>query len=193
MHEAAKSSNQSIRISNMFKMTPKLALWLATAAALMVTTATAEDCILVTPDTTDATYFCFDLVPKPSADTEVTCVAVTSDSGNTCCNGGNGWTFKPATDDKCGGLMSVPTANSPATVTCTAAGYTDGVLVMGPADAEPSTCGAATDAPITTDAPTAAPTDAPTAAPTSDASGSMLSKTSSFLIIIIAVVLLFAV
>jgi hypothetical protein len=172
----------------MFKMTKTTALRLAAAGALMVTTATAEDCILVTMDLEDTenSYFCFDLVPKPSADTEVTCVAVTSSSDNTCCNGGNGWSFKPSTDGKCGGLMTIPTADFPATVTCSAVGYTDGVLVMGPADAEPSTCVAVppTD---TTDTPT----DTPTAAPTSDASASIL-KTSSFLIMT-AVVLLFAV
>jgi hypothetical protein len=83
--------------------------------------------------------------------------------------------------------MTIPTADFPATLTCSAAGYTDGVLVMGPADPTPSTCVAVPP----TDAPTDAPTDTPTAAPTSDASASIL-KTSSFLIMT-AAVLLFAV
>lgn len=132
------------------------------AAAAMIHSVSAQGCISMTQDTEGGTgSFCFELKPKPSADTDVTCVSSNEDAA--CCNGGNEWIFEPTTELKCGSLMGTPTADSPATLTCSATGFTDGVLMIGPEDATDSVC----DAPATTDSPVASPTtDAPASVPT---------------------------
>ena len=77
----------------------------------MVRSAGAQGCISMAVYTDSPGSFCFDLMPKPSANTGVACVSSSEDAS--CCNGGNEWNFKPTTDSKCGSLMGVPTADSP--------------------------------------------------------------------------------
>ena len=175
--------------------------------ALMSPCAWAQGWISVINDEmSEAGGFCFDLLPKPSAETDVTCVSSSQDAS--CCNGGNGWNFKPTTELKCGSLMgSEPTDDFPVTVTCSAEGYSDGVFILGPPDATDSDTPehTLTDPPMnapsvpedtSTDPPlnvsTNPPTDAPTGLPTTSDDGTLKRKTSITVISVLAALFLVA-